>query len=147
VPNTDDSWPASGPPLHRAFEALTNIREFRDHGLTTIQFEDVLVDLMRPVLPAFGHVLERAVKSNILGHDVPVSSAEGLIVMKLVACRPVDESDIQDPLSAYAGRLDLGFVRAELDSLMERDDPRRIKLESWISEAGGAGTSSVPTSG
>jgi hypothetical protein len=112
-----------------------NIRELREHGLTTIQFDDVFVDLMRPVVPAFGHVLDRAVVSRILGHDVRVSSAEGLIVMKLIACRPLDEADIQDLLAAYAGRLDLGFVRAELDSLMERDDPRRVKLELWITRA------------
>jgi hypothetical protein len=40
-------------------------------------------------------------------------------------------------LAAYAGRLDLGFVRAELDSLMERDDPRRVKLELWITKVSG----------
>jgi hypothetical protein len=55
VPNADDSLPPNGPALHRAFEALVdvlaqhfaiellkNIREFTDHRLTTIQFEDIL---------------------------------------------------------------------------------------------------------
>ena len=33
-------------------DVLKNTRELRDSGLTTFQFEDVLVDLMRPILPA-----------------------------------------------------------------------------------------------
>lgn len=121
-----------------AIELVKNIREFRDHGLTTIQFEDVLVDLMRPILPAYGKVLDRAVDSRILGHDVRVSSAEGLIVMKLIASRPLDESDVQDLVAAYAGQLDLTYVRTELDSVMANDDPRRMKFESWVSKATGS---------
>jgi hypothetical protein len=36
-------------------DVIKSIREFRDEGLTTIRFEDVLVDLMRPILPAYAH--------------------------------------------------------------------------------------------
>ena len=123
-----------------AVELVKNIRELRDKGLTTIEFEDVVVDLMQPVLPAYAHVLDRAVDAKILGHDVRVSSAEGLIVMKLIASRPMDESDIQDLLSAYGSELDLPYVRAELDSIMEDGDPRRAKFEAWIRDGIG-GTS------
>jgi predicted nucleotidyltransferase len=118
-------------------EFTKNIRELRDHGLTTIQFEDVIVDLMRPALPVYAHVLDRAVDSRILGHTVRVSAAEGLIVMKLIACRAIDEADIQDLLAAYGGSLDLQYVRAELDSIMELTDPRRVKFESWVGKATG----------
>lgn len=113
-------------------ELLQNIRELRDQGLTKIEFEDVIVDLMRPLLPAYSHVLDLAVESKILGHDVRVSSAEGLIVMKLIADRPMDETDIRDLLAAYGSELDLGYVRTELGSIMEQNDPRLAKLETWI---------------
>jgi hypothetical protein len=109
-----------------------NIRELRDHGLTAIRFADVIVDLMRPVIPAYSHVLDRAVDAEILGQAVRISSAEGLIVMKLIAMRPQDEADVQDLLATYAGDLDLGFVRAELDAFTELDDPRRAKFEAWV---------------
>lgn len=109
-----------------------SIRELRDHGLTTIQFENVLIDLMRPLLPAYVHILDRALESQILGHKVRISSAEGLIVMKLIASRPTDDADIHDLLAAYAGQLDLGYVRGELDSLMKQSDPRRAKFEAWV---------------
>jgi hypothetical protein len=72
---------------------------------------------------------------EILGQTVRVSSAEGLIVMKLMAMRPQDESDIQDLLRGYAGHLDLAFVRAELDTFTEANDPRRARFEEWVRRA------------
>jgi len=73
-----------------------NIVEFRDDGLTTVRFGDVLVDMMRPVLPVYSHVLDRAVPTEILGQTVRISAVEGLIVMKLIAFRPQDEADVKD---------------------------------------------------
>ena len=69
----------------------TSIREFRDDGLTSIGFRGVIVDLMRPVLPLYAHVLDRAIDAEILGQKVRVGSAEGLVIMKLIAMRPQDE--------------------------------------------------------
>ena len=116
-------------------DVLKNTRELRDSGLTTFQFDDVLVDLMRPILPAYSHVLDRAIETQILGLAVRVSSAEGLIVMKLIASRPQDEADIQDLLAAYGADLDMNYVRTELDAIMGVDDPRRAKLEQWVHRA------------
>ena len=109
-------------------------REFRDGGMVSLRYGDVIVDLLRPVIPAYSHVLDRAVETQILGHRVRIGSAEGLIVTKLMAMRPQDESDVRDLLAAYAGRLDLDFVRAELDSFSATNDPRRAKFEAWVSE-------------
>jgi len=119
-------------------DVLRSIRDFRDAGLTTIRNGDVVVDLMRPILPIYAHVLDRAVSAEVFGIKVPVSSAEGLIVMKLVAMRPQDEADVQDLLFAYAAQLDLDFIRAELDTFMTADDPRRAKFESWVRRAQGS---------
>lgn len=112
-----------------------NIREFRDDGFTSIQFADVIVDLMQPLLPAYAHVLDRAITTDILGHQVRISSAEGLIVMKLIAMRPQDEADIQDLLAAYGDGLDLDFIHSELDTFAEPDDPRRSKFDTWVRQA------------
>ena len=111
-----------------------SIRELRVDGLTTIQFGQVLVDMMRPVLPVYSHVLDRAIRAEILGQSVRISSAEGLIVMKLIAFRPQDESDIRDLLAAYQGQLDLEYIRSEFATVAELDDPRWVKFESWRRE-------------
>ncbi len=112
-----------------------SIREFRDGGFTSIRFADVIVDLMQPLLPAYVHVLDRAITTDILGHRVRISSAEGLIVMKLIAMPPQDEADVQDLLAAYGDGLDLDFIRSELDTFTQPDDPRRIKFDTWVRQA------------
>jgi predicted nucleotidyltransferase len=109
-----------------------NLREMRDGGLMTLQFADVVVDLMRPVLPLYAHVLDHAVEREVFGQKVRMSSAEGLIVMKLIAMRPQDEIDIRDIFDAFAGKLDLDYIRRELATFADRDDPRWVKLESWL---------------
>ena len=110
------------------------VRELRDEGLTSLRFRDVIIDLMRPVLPAYARVLDRAVQTRVFDRTVNISSAEGLILMKLIAMRPQDEADVRDLLAAYAGSLDLDFVRTEFDAVSEPDDFRRAKFEAWVAE-------------
>ena len=123
----------------RGFEVdvLRNIREFRDDGITSVAYGKVRIDLMRPVLPIYAHVLDRAVSAEILGKQVSISSVEGLIVMKLIAMRPQDEADVRELVAAHQGELDLGFIRTEMESIADEDDPRRSKFETWVREAGG----------
>lgn len=109
-----------------------NIAELRDNGLTTLRFQDVLVDMMRPILPVYSHVLDRAIPADILGQSVRISSIEGLIVMKLIAFRPQDEADIQELISAYRGQLNVEYVRSEFATVANADDPRWRKLEAWL---------------
>ena len=134
----------AAPGLFQALEASgfqvdppRNIRELLDDGLTSIRFGDVLVDLMRPILPVYAHVLDGARRIEMLGQAVRISSAEGLIVMKLIAFRPQDEADIKDLLAANRGDLDLNHIRAEFATVADPDDPRWAKLESWIGAAPG----------
>lgn len=115
-------------------DVMANIREFCDGGLTCIRYEDVLIDLLRPVLPAFAHVLDRAMDSEVLGQTARIGSAEGLIVMKIIAMRPQDQTDVRELIAAYGNTLDLSFIRAELDSVMNAADTRRAMFESWLRE-------------
>lgn len=133
------------PPMPGLFEALglrgfvvdvvRNVRELRDEGMTSVRFEDVSIDLLRPLIPAYTHVLDRAMHATIRGKQVSIGSPEGLIVTKLIAMRPQDEADIQEIFAAYAGRLDLDFIRAELDAFAGPDDPRHAKLTAWSQES------------
>jgi len=120
--------------MRRGFiiELQKTIQEFCEGGLTTIEYADVIVDLMQPVLPAYTRVLDRVICADILGHRVKFSSAEGLVVMKLISMRPQDETDVQDVLAAYGDNLDLDFIRAELETFTELGDARRAKFETWV---------------
>ncbi len=113
-----------------------NLRELRDDGYTAIAFRGVIIDLMTPLVEAYRHVLDRAQPVRISNFDVRVATAEGLIVMKLMAMRPQDQADIRDLLLAQFGRLDLDYIRAEIDTFAPDDDPRRATFEDWVREFG-----------
>lgn len=115
-------------------DVARSIRELRDDGMTTIQFADVIVDLLRPLLPVYAHVLDRAVDADVFGKTARISSAEDLIIMKMISMRARDEADIRDLIAASAGDLDVEYIRGELEAIMDAQDPRRIKFESWIRE-------------
>lgn len=112
-----------------------NIHELRDDGTTAIRFQDVIVDLMYPLLPVYAHVLDRATDAEVYGIKTRVSSVEGLIVMKLIAMRPQDVADIRDLIRGSAGKLDAEYVRKEIDSFAGADDARRADFEKWLAEA------------
>jgi predicted nucleotidyltransferase len=115
-------------------DVVTNVREFRDHGLTCIRYGDILVDLLQPILPVYAHVLDHAVDADVLGQTTRIGSAEGLIVMKVIAARPQDQADVRELIAAYGRALDLSHIRTELDTVMNEDDPKRLLFESWLIE-------------
>jgi hypothetical protein len=131
MPSLFDSLKARGFDL----DVMQAVRELRDEGLTSIQHGSVFVDLMRPVLPAYAHVLDRAVVTQIFGRSVRISAPEGLIIMKVAAWRLQDQADVRDLLTSVGEKLDLPYVRAELNTIMPADDPRRVTFEEWVRQA------------
>ena len=127
------------------FEALENrgfsvdldkaIREFRFDGFTAIDYSGVMVDFLQPVMPAYVHVLDRAIPAKVFGQDVLVSSAEGLIVMKMMSDRPQDQGDVLDLLKSYGSELDLDFIRSELSTFLDPNHLRWRKFEVWVKES------------
>lgn len=61
----------------------------------------------------------RARRSDIEGADVPVASAEDLVVMKILAGRPKDLEDVAAVLAAQRQRFDVTYARVTLDALEE----------------------------
>lgn len=119
-------------------DPIKNIKELRDHGMTFIEFDQVIIDLIGPILPAYARVLDRAQDAEIFGHAVRVCSPEGLIILKLIAFRPQDQLDVRDLISAYGTRLDTTHIDKELETVMPPDDPRRKQFETWLRSGLGA---------
>lgn len=112
------------------------VREFRDDGITLIRYGGVVVDLLRPVLPVYARVIDRAKTIVFRDRQVRVSAPEGLLLMKLIALRPQDEADVRDLLAAHGATLDLRAVRAELTTVIPTDDPRYASFDEWVRQAG-----------
>jgi hypothetical protein len=90
------------------------IREWNDDGMLAVQWpEQVQVGLLKPVIPVFHRIIERASDEPFDEQVVRVADAESLLLLKLLAFRPLDQEDIRGILTKNAGELELDWVRSE----------------------------------
>jgi hypothetical protein len=116
------------------FEFFPAIREWNEGGMLALNWSNgVRVDLLKPVIPAFQHILDRAREERIGEQVIRVADAEGLLLLKLLAFRPIDQDDIQAILVANSGKLDLDWVRHE--AKQSGTAPERLaKFEAMVRE-------------
>lgn len=114
-----------------SLDVRKTIRAWLEHHIVQMEFRGVRIDWLAPVLPAFQSVLKSAVVRPIAGIPVRVASAEGLILLKLIAFREEDKIDVRGLLAVHEARLDLSAVREELLEIFEPEDQRFV----WLSEA------------
>jgi len=110
----------------------TTIREWTQHHMTTLSFRGVRVDWLKPVVPAYQHVLDRATEEIWQGRPIRVASAEGLILLKLSAWRTQDQLDIENLVAAHKDTLDLDWIRAEWATLAHPADRRLARLVELV---------------
>ncbi|MDH3718397.1 MAG: nucleotidyltransferase [Planctomycetota bacterium] len=95
-------------------DVVAAIREWNDNGMLAVQSpEGVQVDLLKPVIPVFHRIIERASDEAFNQQVVRVADAESLLLLKLLAFRPLDQEDIRGILTKNVGGLDLDWVRKE----------------------------------
>jgi hypothetical protein len=110
----------------------TTIREWTQEHMTTLSFRGLRVDWLKPVIPLYQHVLDRATEETWLGHPVRVASAEGLILLKLLAWRTQDQLDIENLVAAHGKSLDLDWIRAEWATVADPAEPRMARLVELV---------------
>ena len=111
-----------------------SIRDWTDGGMLVVTGPGgVHVDCLKAVIPVFHRILERARPEPFGKQTVRVADAEGLILLKLIAFRPLDQEDIRGILAANADRLDLDWVRKEA-SLAGLDPQRLSDFELMVRE-------------
>ena len=115
-----------------SFDTATVLREWTRDQITVVNFRGVPIDWLKPVLPIFQHVLDHAGTEQWLGHSLRIASAEGLILMKLLAFRGQDQIDIENLLSANRGQLDLDWIRGEWQAVAGLDHPTISRFEDMV---------------
>lgn len=90
------------------------------------------VDWLKPVLPIYSHILDRATDEPWLNGNVRVASTEGLILLKLLASRRQDLADIENLIAASEGALDLEWIRTEWQSVAPLNDRRMVEFETML---------------
>lgn len=116
-----------------SFDRDTVICEYVQEYMTTLMFESVRIDWLKPVLPLYDRALRDATAIPWTeGHSVNVVSAEGLILTKLVAFRSQDQEDIRTLLIANRDQVDVRLILSEWSALADEQEPRTKWLQETI---------------
>ena len=115
-------------------DEVAAIRQWNADGILVIRWPNgVQVDLLKPIVPVFHRILRRA-RTEVFGRQtLKVADAEGLLLLKLIAFRPLDQEDIRGLLLANANQLDLDWVRTEARQA-GIDNERLDAFESLVRE-------------
>jgi hypothetical protein len=116
-------------------EGLAVIAEWTQHHMVTLYYHGIRIDWLKPLIPAYLHILQRATEEAWLDRPIRIASAEGLILLKLLAYRTQDQVDIENLVAANSDKLDLDWITAEWQNLAGLDDPRMRRLLDLVSES------------
>ena len=102
--------------------------------MVVLSYHGIRIDWLKPVIPAYLHILDRATEETWLNQPIRIASAEGLILLKLLAFRLQDQVDIDNLVAANCDTLDLDWIRAEWQTVTSLDDPRMRHLLALVAE-------------
>lgn len=112
------------------------VRELRDDGISSVRYGSVRVDLLSAVIGAFVEVVRNARWEELRGSRLRVASAEGLVLLKLIAFRPQDQADILGLVATHRGALDVTTIRRWYEQVGEFTDDRWVAFEGMRAEVG-----------
>ena len=114
------------------FDTLATISQWNQHHMVVLSYHGIGIDWLKPVIPAYRHVLDRATEESWLDHSIRIASVEGLILLKLLAFRGQDQVDVENLVAASRETLDLDWIKSEWRALADVDDPRMLRLLEWV---------------
>jgi hypothetical protein len=117
------------------FDETTTIREWIQHHMVAVSYQGVRVDWLKAMIPVYHQILDSATDETWLGQRIRVASAEGLILMKLMAGRTQDWLDIENLVAAQREKLDLDWIRAQWKTVGNDDDPQFVRLLELVNRA------------
>lgn len=135
----EDRWSEAVALVQRAgvrLDAHVALRLARERGMFAGMVGPVRVDVFVPSIPFYDEALTRRVRTNILGRETWVHSAEVLAVFKLLFFRPKDLIDVERMLEVRGDAFDRGFVRAQIAELVGLDDARIAKWDEIAARVG-----------
>ncbi len=113
------------------FDTIATIGEWAQHHMAVLSYHGIRIDWLKPLIPVYLHVLDRATEENWLDQPIRIASAEGLILLKLIAFRSQDQVDIENLVAANRDTLDLAWIKAEWQTLAGLDDARFAVCWNW----------------
>jgi hypothetical protein len=119
------------------FDLREVVEAFGKHHMAVLWRRGVRLDWLKPVLPLYRHVLDRARDEPGPAGPIRVASPEGLILLKLLAFRLQDQTDIEALVAANRDSLDVAWITGEWRTVFGLDDPRMQWLLGLTETPGG----------
>jgi len=108
--------------------------ELRDHHFSQIHYGPIRVDLLGAVLDVFQEIVRKACWEKIHGHRIRIASAEGLILLKLLAFRQHDLGDLWGLVAANKDTLNLKYLRSQYRQVGKMTDLCWQTFENILNE-------------
>lgn len=116
-----------------AIDPAVVIEQYVGEDVATFPFAGVRVDWLKPVLSLYSRTLADAAPVEWTeGHLIRVTTAEGLILTKMVAFRPQDQIDIETLLTSNRDTIDIDLIRREWSPFAATEPERTAWLEAAI---------------
>jgi hypothetical protein len=96
---------------HFAITVPRLLEQVQNRKLIECYREQVRIELFVPAVPLQDEILRRAIPVHLGSREIPITSAEDLILLKLVFHRVKDLQDVRGMLWLQRGKLDLNYLR------------------------------------
>ena len=112
------------------------IRSLQEHGFCETRFQGLRVDVFLPTLPFYEDARQRRRRVPLGRQSVTIWDAEALCVFKMMFFRRKDVADVEQILRIQGEHLDRHWVRARLEEIYGRHDPRLAQWQELTTEIG-----------
>ena len=108
------------------------LEQARQRKFIECVYQSVHVELFVPIVPLQEEILRRAIRMRIGDREAPITTAEDLILLKLVFHRTKDVLDVRGILWVQRGKLDLDYMKYWSARTLEENVQQ--ELEQLIAE-------------
>lgn len=104
-------------------DLMQAVREWTQGNMLVIHYHGFRIDWLKPPLALHHHVIDTAVEISWRGTPIRVATPESMILLKLIAFRDNDKSDIQALIAGQREKLNLPYIDSEWQTIGELTDP------------------------
>ena len=111
------------------------IQAIRERYVAALHAGPVTVEILVPVLPYHGTIIERAVWVDLPEGSIPFVSVEDLVILKMLWHRAKDVPDVH-ALIAMKSDLDRRYIAETLATILPSEDPRHAEIADLLHRFG-----------
>lgn len=99
------------------------IRAWTQDKMLVLHFDGYRIDWLNPPLALYQHVIETAKEVIWKSKPISVATPESMVLLKLIAFRDNDKSDIQALIAGFSEKLNLSYIESEWQTIGDLSDP------------------------